>query len=29
MYYKGNKSTIFITKDRELNNTPIVFLHGF
>ena len=29
MYLKSNKSTIFITKDRDINNTPIIFIHGF
>ena len=29
MFYKGDKSKLFITKDRELNKTPILFIHGF
>ena len=29
MYIKNDKSSIFLTKDKELNNTPLVFIHGF
>ena len=29
MYYKGDKSRLFFTKDRELNSTPLLFIHGF
>tara|TARA_Y100000590_G_scaffold417705_1_gene517680 strand:- start:246 stop:1067 length:822 start_codon:yes stop_codon:yes gene_type:complete len=29
MYIKNNKSTLFITKDRNLNSNPMLFIHGF
>ena len=29
MYIKANKSTLFITKDRNIDSTPIIFIHGF
>ena len=29
MNIKNDKSTIFLTKDKELNNCPILFIHGF
>ena len=29
MYIKNNKSKLFITKDRELGDIPILFIHGF
>ena len=29
MYLKGNKSTIFLTKDREIEAIPVLFFHGF
>ena len=29
MYIKADKSTLFLTKDRELDQTPILFIHGF
>ena len=29
MYFKGDQSKLFITKDRTLNSTPILFIHGF
>ena len=29
MYFKGDQSKLFITKDKTLNSTPIVFIHGF
>ena len=29
MYIKNNKTTIFITKDKVLSKTPLLFLHGF
>ena len=29
MYLKGNKSTIFLTKDREIEAIPVLFIHGF
>ncbi len=29
MYIKANKSTLFITKDRDIDSTPIIFIHGF
>jgi len=29
MYIKANKSTIFITKDRIIDNIPMIFIHGF
>jgi len=29
MYIKCNKSSLFLTKDRELHNSPILFIHGF
>ena len=29
MIIKNNKSTIFFKKSKDLNKTPILFLHGF
>ena len=29
MNIKNDKSTIFLTKDKELNKCPILFIHGF
>ena len=29
MYFKGDQSKLFITKDKTLNSTPILFIHGF
>ena len=29
MYIKGNKSKLFISKDRDLNDAPLLFIHGF
>ena len=29
MYIKNSKSKIFIKKDKSLNKTPILFVHGF
>ena len=29
MYIKNNKSTLFLTKDRELGDIPMLFIHGF
>ena len=29
MYIKNNKTTIFLSKDRKLDNDPVLFLHGF
>jgi len=29
MYFKNNKSRIFLTKDRFIDTDPILFLHGF
>ena len=29
MYFKGDQSRLFVTKDRILNSTPILFIHGF
>jgi len=29
MYIKNDKSTIFLTKDKILNDAPILFIHGF
>ena len=29
MFIKNDKSPIFLTKDKKLNETPILFLHGF
>ena len=29
MYIKNNKTKIFLSKDRVLDDTPILFLHGF
>ena len=29
MLLKNNKSTIFLTQSRDINKTPVLFLHGF
>lgn len=29
MYIKSNKTTMFLTKDRQLNSEPVLFIHGF
>ena len=29
MYIKTNKSTLFLTKDRDIEGTPLLFIHGF
>ena len=29
MYIKNDKTTIFVSKDKDINDIPILFLHGF